>query len=173
MQKQTPTPNGERNHLANYLARVRRQATKRGLKIRKDWSGGFNLITTNTVPPRALAGLEHVSLSEIEAAVCTPLPPPRPARIAMGRLRGAAKERARGLRDREEINRQAHHQGRGAMTDTAAVTDRTKLKNKIASLDMEICEKKYELAALQEEIAALEAEQFDLLNEFEIGDEEN
>jgi hypothetical protein len=70
----------------NRLARVRRAARKRGFRIRKDWSGGFNLITANTVPPRALAGLEHVSLSEIEAAVCTPLSPPKPVRIAVGRL---------------------------------------------------------------------------------------
>jgi hypothetical protein len=81
MQK-IPTPNGERNH----LARVRRAAKKRGFKVRKDWSGAFNLITESTVPPRALAGLEHVGLTEIEAAVSTPLPPPKPVRIAVGRL---------------------------------------------------------------------------------------
>jgi septal ring factor EnvC (AmiA/AmiB activator) len=53
------------------------------------------------------------------------------------------------------------------------VTDRTKLRNKIASLDMEICEKKYELAALQEEIDDLEVEHSELLDELDdLGEDE-
>jgi hypothetical protein len=68
--------NGERN----LLARIRRQARKRGLRVLKDWTGSYNLVDTHIEPPRALVGLEHASLSDIEAAVRTPLPPPRPTR---------------------------------------------------------------------------------------------
>jgi len=66
------------------LARVRRVAKKRGLRILKDWTGRYNLVDTHVEPPRALVGLEHASLSDIEAAVFTPLPPPRPPRKRNG-----------------------------------------------------------------------------------------
>jgi len=60
--------------------------------------------------------------------------------------------------------------GRRAMTDTTGVVQ---LKNKIASLDMEISEKKYELACLQEELDDLEIEHSDLLDELdELGEDE-
>src|SRR5262245_57082767 len=62
------------------LARIRRQARKRGCRVLKDWTGQWNLVDTHVEPPRALAGLEHVSLSDIETAVTTPTPPPRPPR---------------------------------------------------------------------------------------------
>ena len=51
------------------------------------------------------------------------------------------------------------------MTDTITATDlRVKLKSKIASLDIEICEKKYEVTRLQDEINDLEIEHSDLLD---------
>jgi len=78
MQKQTPTP--------NHLARIRKQAKRRGLRVLKDFTGNYNLVSTHTEPPRALAGLEHASLSDIEVAVFTPLPPPRPPRQRVARL---------------------------------------------------------------------------------------
>jgi hypothetical protein len=64
----------------NRLARVRRQAKKRGLRVLKDWTGAYNLVDTHVEPPRALAGLQHASLDDIETAVTIPLPPPRPPR---------------------------------------------------------------------------------------------
>jgi|SRR6516162_396844 hypothetical protein len=64
----------------NRLARIRRQAKKRGLRVLTDWTGNYNLVATHVEPPRALAGLEHASLESIETAVTTPLPPPRPPR---------------------------------------------------------------------------------------------
>ena len=63
-----------------YLARIRRLAKKRRLRILKDWTGQYSLVDANVEPPRALVGLEHASLSDIKTAVATPLPPPRPPR---------------------------------------------------------------------------------------------
>jgi hypothetical protein len=51
------------------------------------------------------------------------------------------------------------------MTNTITTADlRVELKNRIASLDMEICEKKYEVTRLQDEIDDLEIEHSDLLS---------
>jgi hypothetical protein len=65
--------NGERNH----LARIRRQAKKRGFRVLKDWTGTFSLVDAKIEPPRALIGLVHVPLPKIETAVTTALPPPK------------------------------------------------------------------------------------------------
>jgi hypothetical protein len=74
-----PPPNNKK-YERNHLARLRRQAKKRGLRVLKDFTGSYNLVDTHVEPPRALAGLEHACLSDIETAVTTPLPPPRPPR---------------------------------------------------------------------------------------------
>src|SRR5262245_11335350 len=74
-----PSPDNQ-NVDRNRLARIRRQARKRGHRVLKDWTGSYSLIDAYVEPPRALAGLEHASLSDIETAVFTPLPPPRPPR---------------------------------------------------------------------------------------------
>jgi hypothetical protein len=76
----SPPPPNNQNVDRNRLARIRRQARKRGFRILKDWTGAYNLVDTHVEPPRALAGLEHASLADIETAVTTPLPPPRPPR---------------------------------------------------------------------------------------------
>jgi hypothetical protein len=96
--------NGERN----LLARIRRQARKRGLRVLKDWTGSYNLVDTHIEPPRALVGLEHASLSDIEAAVRTPLPPPRPTR------KRPPVER---LTEAVEPSSQASHPAAGGFTD--------------------------------------------------------
>ena len=83
--------NVERNH----LARIRRQAKKRGFRILK--AGTYSMVDDARIsPPRALAGLEHRPLAEIESAVATPLPPPRPPRqrSAVGRLTEAQPSQA-------------------------------------------------------------------------------
>jgi hypothetical protein len=74
----------------NRLARIRRWAKRRGHRVLKDWTGQYSLVDANVEPPRALAGLEHASLSDIEVAVTTPPPPPRPSRKRqpMARLEG-------------------------------------------------------------------------------------
>jgi hypothetical protein len=64
----------------NRLARIRRQAGKRGLKVRKNWDGTFTLIDTKVWPPLGLAGASQVSLDVIDMVVSVPLPPPRPSR---------------------------------------------------------------------------------------------
>ena len=76
----SPIPPNNQNVDRNRLARIRRQARKRGFRVLRDWTGAYNLVDTHVEPPRALAGLEHTSLSDIETAVTTPLPPPRPPR---------------------------------------------------------------------------------------------
>jgi hypothetical protein len=76
----SPSPPNNQNVDRNRLARIRRQARKRGFRVLRDWTGGFNLVNTHVEPPRALVGLEHASLADIETAVATPLPPPRPPR---------------------------------------------------------------------------------------------
>ena len=83
-----PSPSDNQNVERNHLARIRRQAKKRGHRVLKDWTGEYSLVDANVEPPRALAGLEHASLEAIEVAVTTPLPPPRPPRKrpAMARL---------------------------------------------------------------------------------------
>jgi hypothetical protein len=66
-----------KNSQSRLLARLRRMAKARGFRIRKDWSGVWSLVDARIEPPRALVGLFHVSLPKIEAALLTPLPPPR------------------------------------------------------------------------------------------------
>jgi hypothetical protein len=84
-----PPPSNNQNLERNHLARVRRRARQRGLRILKDFTGRYNLVDTHVEPPRALAGLEHSSLDVIENALAVPLPPPRPPRKPqMARLEG-------------------------------------------------------------------------------------
>jgi hypothetical protein len=71
-------PSDNQNSDRNRLARIRRQARKRGFRVLKDWTGGYNLVDTHVEPPRALPGLEHAPLQDIETAVTTPLPRKRP-----------------------------------------------------------------------------------------------
>jgi hypothetical protein len=71
-------PTHNQNVDRNRLARIRRQARKRGLRVLKDWTGGWNLVDAHVEPPRALVGLEHTSLEVIETVIATPLPPARP-----------------------------------------------------------------------------------------------
>ena len=69
----SPTRNDDRNA----LARLRRLARERGLRILKDWTGTWSLVDAKIEPQRALVGLVHVSLAKIEAELGRPLPAPR------------------------------------------------------------------------------------------------
>jgi hypothetical protein len=74
----TPCKNTEKRK----LARLRRLAKPRGFRVLKDWSQTWFLVDAKIAPPRALIGLFHVSLSKIETALLTPLPPPQACRAA-------------------------------------------------------------------------------------------
>jgi len=74
-----PCDNSERNT----LARIRYQAKGRGLRVLRDGTGNFSVISTQTEPPRPLLGLDHVPLWVIEQVINTPLPEPRPRRKPM------------------------------------------------------------------------------------------
>jgi hypothetical protein len=67
------------------LVKIRYRAKKRGLKVRADGTGNFTVISTQTEPPRPLAGLDHVPLWVIEQVIITPLPEPPPRRKRMAR----------------------------------------------------------------------------------------
>jgi hypothetical protein len=69
----------------NNLARIRRQAKRRGFRVLRDGTGNFTVISTAIEPPRPLVGLDHVPLWVIEQVVLTPLPEPPPRR-RMARL---------------------------------------------------------------------------------------
>jgi len=62
----------------NRLAKIRRQAKKRGLRVLCDRCGNFTVVSTSTEPPRPLHGLDHVPLWVIEQVILTPLPEPPP-----------------------------------------------------------------------------------------------
>lgn|SRR5262249_4353355 len=83
----SPPPPDNQNVEPNHLARIRRQARKRGFRILRDWQGTFSLVDTKIEPPRALAELTHVPLPTIETAISTPLPPPRLPRKRPGMAR--------------------------------------------------------------------------------------
>ena len=51
------------------LARIRRCARKSGFRVLRDWAGNYSLINTKITPPRALVGLVHVPLLELEGAL--------------------------------------------------------------------------------------------------------
>ena len=68
------------------ISKIRYRAKKRGLKVRADGTGNFTVISTQTEPPRPLAGLDHVPLWVIEQVILTPLPEPPPRRQRMARL---------------------------------------------------------------------------------------
>jgi hypothetical protein len=62
------------------LAKLRRLAKKRGLRVVRDHCGGFSVISIMMEPPRPLLGLDHVPLWHAEQAILTPLPEPPPRR---------------------------------------------------------------------------------------------
>ena len=66
------------------LAKIRREAKKRGFRVLRDGTGNFSLINVKVEPPRPLLGLDHVPLWVIEQVIFTPLPevPPRRKRMA-------------------------------------------------------------------------------------------
>jgi len=68
------------------LAKVRRQAKKRGRRVVRDHCGNFTVVSTHTEPPRPLLGLDHAPLWAIEQAILAPLPEPPPRRKPMARL---------------------------------------------------------------------------------------
>jgi hypothetical protein len=72
------------------ISKIRYRAKKRGLKVRADGTGNFTVISTQTEPPRPLAGLDHVPLWVIEQVILTPLPEPPPRRKRMARLSESA-----------------------------------------------------------------------------------
>jgi hypothetical protein len=69
----------------NQLSKIRRQAKRRGFRVRQDGTGNFTVIATQIEPPRPLVGLDHVPLWVIEQVVLTPLPEPPPRRKRMAR----------------------------------------------------------------------------------------
>jgi hypothetical protein len=74
-----PSPDNQ-NLERNRLARIRRQAKKRGFRVLKDWSGTYSLVDIKVWPPLSLVGATHVPLAVIDMVVGVPLPlpPPRP-----------------------------------------------------------------------------------------------
>jgi hypothetical protein len=68
----SPTPRDDKH----YLARLRRIAKRRGLRILKDFSE--SLVAPKVEPPRALTDLWQVSLNAIDATLARPLPAPKP-----------------------------------------------------------------------------------------------
>jgi hypothetical protein len=69
----------------NRLAKLRRQAKKRGLRVLRDRCGGFTVVSACTEPQRPLLGLDHVPLWTVEQALAAPLPEPPPRRKRMPR----------------------------------------------------------------------------------------
>jgi hypothetical protein len=67
----------------NYLARLRRDAKKRGFRVLRDGCGNFTVISTKIEPPRPLLGLDLAPLWAVEQAIATPLPEPQPRRKRM------------------------------------------------------------------------------------------
>jgi hypothetical protein len=67
------------------LARIRRQAKRRGFRVLRDGCGSFSVIDTHVEPARPLLGLDHVPLWAVEQAISTPLPEPAPRRKRMAR----------------------------------------------------------------------------------------
>jgi hypothetical protein len=70
----------------NRLAKLRRQARKRSLRVLQDRCGNFTVVSTKIEPPRPLLGLDHVPLWAVEQAISTPLPEPPPRRKRMARV---------------------------------------------------------------------------------------
>jgi hypothetical protein len=70
----------------NRLAKLRRQAKRRGFRVLRDGTGAFSVIATKIEPPRALVGLEHAPLWAVEQAMFAPLPEPPPRRKRVVRL---------------------------------------------------------------------------------------
>jgi len=72
--------------LQKQLAKIRRQARKRGFRVLRDGCGCFSLIDIKVEPPRPLLGCDHQQLWTIEQVLYTPLPEPRPRCQCMARL---------------------------------------------------------------------------------------
>ncbi|HKA54767.1 MAG TPA: hypothetical protein VKJ47_13995 [Candidatus Binatia bacterium] len=72
------------------LAKIRREAKKRGFRVLRDGTGNFSLINLKVEPPRPLLGVDHVPLWVIEQVIFAPLPEPPPRRRRMARLSGEA-----------------------------------------------------------------------------------
>jgi hypothetical protein len=60
------------------LAKLRRQAKKRGLRVLRDRCGNFTVVSAHIEPQRPLLGLDHVPLWAVEQAITAPLPEPPP-----------------------------------------------------------------------------------------------
>src|SRR5262249_40561861 len=58
---------------------------RRGLRILRDGTGNFSVISTQVDPPRPLVGLDHQALWVIEQVILTPLPEPPSRRKRMAR----------------------------------------------------------------------------------------
>jgi hypothetical protein len=69
----------------NQLAKIRYRAKRRGLRILRDGTGNFSVISTQVEPPRPLFGLDHQALWVIDQVISTPLPEPKPRRRRMAR----------------------------------------------------------------------------------------
>jgi hypothetical protein len=67
------------------LAKLRRQAKKRGLRVLGDRCGNYTVVSAGIEPQRPLLGLDHVPLWTIEQAIFAPLPEPPPRRQRMPR----------------------------------------------------------------------------------------
>jgi hypothetical protein len=95
----------------NRLAKIRRQAKKRGLRVLCDRCGNFTVVSTSTEPPRPLHGLDHVPLWVIEQVITTPLPEPPPRRPRMTRLTEPTPtvQAAAPAKAEAPVRAQAHH----------------------------------------------------------------
>ena len=96
------------------ISKIRYRAKKRGLKVRADGTGNFTVISTQTEPPRPLAGLDHVPLWVIEQVILTPLPEPPPRRKRMARPSESAPvtmtvQTAAAVETAPPAHGQAHH----------------------------------------------------------------
>jgi hypothetical protein len=67
------------------LAKLRRQAKKRGLRVLRDRCGNFTVVSACIEPQRPLLGLDHAPLWAVEQAIFTPLPEPPLRRKRMPR----------------------------------------------------------------------------------------
>jgi hypothetical protein len=81
-----PLPTNNQNLDRNELARIRRQARKRGFRVVQDRCGGYSLIDVKVEPARPLLGCDHQQLWVIGQVLAVPLPEPPPRRRRMARL---------------------------------------------------------------------------------------
>jgi hypothetical protein len=93
------------------LARIRRQAKRRGFRVLRDWAGGYSLVDAKIEPQRALLGLDHAPLWTIEQTLFTPLPepPPRRKRAARPGVEETLRNSEQTAETSREPHAQAHH----------------------------------------------------------------